>query len=205
MPEQRAQTGGHADVPGQERFAPGEDQGRGRHVPRDALLSGRGEQGVRDEVHAAGGHDVQPVRVAVEVRGRQQLGRVPERHRRGGLRAPGGVQGVRGHLGVRQGRHSGHVAVPDDAGDREDHDDHHHRRGRGNERDTPGLAGRTETGGPKLRLRFGRVHRVHRAAVAGLRFGRFRVRLLVFLPCRRQHQIVVEKDGRIVLLLHTQG
>lgn len=213
VPEQRAQAGGHADVLGQTRVTQGEDQGRGRDVPRDALLSRHGEQGVRDEVLAARRPDVQPVRVAVEVRGRQQLGRVRERHRRGGLRAPGGVQSVRGHLGVRQGRHGGHVTVSDGAGGHREHrGDRHqgHRRGvqhgaRGDERDTGLITWWTATAAQWFRLRLGRVRRVHGAAVAGLCLGRVRIRLLVLLPRRRQRQIVVEKDGRIVLLLHAQG
>lgn len=69
--EQRAQTGGRAVVPGQVRVAPGADERRGRDVPRDAVLSGHREPGVRDAVLAAGRVDVQPMRVAVEVRGRQ--------------------------------------------------------------------------------------------------------------------------------------
>lgn len=60
---------------------------------------------------------MQPVRVAVEVHVQQQLGRVRERHRYGGLRAARRVQGVRRHFGDRQGRRDGrHDAVPADAG-----------------------------------------------------------------------------------------
>lgn len=206
--EQRAQARGQPGVPGQVRAAAGEDrrgrrQGRGRRVPRDALLPGRGEPRVRDAVRAAGRADVQPVRVAVEVRGRQQLGRVRQRHGRGGLRAAGGVPGVRGRVRVRQGRRRGHVAVPgaaagDDDGGRDASDVRASGRRRGRRRRQRDTDGRPRARPAAVRRRPHRVRRVRRAAVTGLRRRRVRVRLLVLLPRRRHRQVVVEKCDRLV-------
>lgn len=98
--EQRAEAGDQRVMSGQVRAEAGENQGRGRNVPRDAVLSGHREQGVRNEVRVARTADVQPVRVAMEIRRRQQLGRVRKRYRRSGLRAAGRVQGVCRYIGV---------------------------------------------------------------------------------------------------------
>lgn len=119
-----------------------------------------------------------------------------ERHRGGGLWAARGVQGLRGRVRVRQGRRGGHVAVPN-AGDGGHAGDQHQRADgvAGRERDT---GGRATTA--RHRVRIGRIRRFRCAVDAGLGSGGFRVRVLVLLSRRRYRQIVVEKNGRIVVV-----